>query len=273
MPVGFPDHLAALIIAHPGHELRVYGWLNLARPRVFVLTDGSGRSGRSRLPATSRILTEIGIETGCVYGRLTDAEIYSAIMNREWDLFLKLARELARTLAEQRIDFVVGDAFEGYNPAHDVCRLMINAAVEIVNRSTGHSVANFDILLTGKSADCSEGALVGSLRIDLDEEMVSRKLKVAREYSELADEVDRVLKEEGTSSIGTECLRRVAGTGPSDLLIDSAPYYERYGEQQVAAGYYRQVLRYREHMLPLAERLRQAVEGGDDGPNASSHHQ
>lgn len=31
---------AALVVAHPGHELRVYGWLEQARPRVFVLTDG-----------------------------------------------------------------------------------------------------------------------------------------------------------------------------------------------------------------------------------------
>ena len=35
-----------LFVAHPGHELCVHGWLEIARPKVFVLTDGSGRSGR-----------------------------------------------------------------------------------------------------------------------------------------------------------------------------------------------------------------------------------
>ena len=36
---------AALIVAHPGHELRVHHWMELARPLVLVLTDGSGRQG------------------------------------------------------------------------------------------------------------------------------------------------------------------------------------------------------------------------------------
>src|SRR4051812_44433101 len=29
-----------LFIAHPGHELCVYAWLKLTKPKVFVLTDG-----------------------------------------------------------------------------------------------------------------------------------------------------------------------------------------------------------------------------------------
>lgn len=33
------------------------------------------------------------------------------------------------------------------------------------------------------------------------------------------------------------------------------PFYERHGEKQVAEGYYDQVIRYREHMLALAEGL------------------
>ena len=36
------DHRAALVVAHPGHELRVHGWLEVARPVVCVSTDGSG---------------------------------------------------------------------------------------------------------------------------------------------------------------------------------------------------------------------------------------
>src|SRR5207247_3368478 len=107
---------AALIIAHPGHELRVYGWLNRARPLVFVLTDGSGHTGRSRLNATTRILRELGSEPGGIYGRLTDAEIYSAIIERNLDLFVALTEELAEAFVMHETDYVVADALEGYNP-------------------------------------------------------------------------------------------------------------------------------------------------------------
>lgn len=49
MPVSVPGARAGLMIAHPGHELLVHGWLEVAHPRVFVLTDGSGRCAQSRL--------------------------------------------------------------------------------------------------------------------------------------------------------------------------------------------------------------------------------
>src|SRR5260221_8686768 len=48
----------ALIIAHPGHELRVHRWLEKTRPLVLVLTDGSGRTAQSRLASTTRILKQ-----------------------------------------------------------------------------------------------------------------------------------------------------------------------------------------------------------------------
>ena len=37
------------------------------------------------------------------------------------------------------------------------------------------------------------------------------------------------------------------------------PFYEEYGERQVKAGHYTQVLRYREYMLPLAAGLEDHV--------------
>jgi hypothetical protein len=38
------------------------------------------------------------------------------------------------------------------------------------------------------------------------------------------------------------------------------PFYERYGEQQVAAGLYTYVIRHREHLKPLADALRRSIE-------------
>jgi hypothetical protein len=37
---------------------------------------------------------------------------------------------------------------------------------------------------------------------------------------------------------------------------DEKPFYEQYGEKQVAAGHYARVLRYDEHIAPLAKALR-----------------
>ena len=138
---------AALFIAHPGHELLVHGWVELAKPLVFVLTDGSGRTNQSRLKSTTEILNQTGAKLGCIYGRLTDRAAYAAILDREFDLFIRLAKDLAEAFVAERIDYVAGDAAEGCSPTHDICRLIINAEVKIAYQRTGQAVANFEFAL------------------------------------------------------------------------------------------------------------------------------
>src|SRR5260370_6140515 len=58
---------ALLVVAHPGHELRLFGWLCSARPDVLVLTDGSGHSGRSRIEATRIFLNITGVLSETVF--------------------------------------------------------------------------------------------------------------------------------------------------------------------------------------------------------------
>ena len=261
----FQDRRAALVIAHPGHELRVYNWLSLAHPSVFVLTDGSSHSRKSRLHRTTSILNSLGAQPASIYGPMTDVEIYSAILDRNFDLFIETARELAEALVRNRIEYVVGDAIEGYNPAHDVCRLIIDAAVKKAFQM-GHRVENFDVLLAGKSADRAAETLTDAISIEVDGETLSRKLQAVHDYSELAVDVRRILDEEGTDSLRTECLRRVT-EGCGDGKLKEPPYYETYGEKQVAAGYYQQVIRYRDHVLPIAQALRQFVAGRSRAAN------
>jgi hypothetical protein len=247
---------AALVVAHPGHELRVHHWLSLARPSVFVLTDGSGRSGESRLHSTTRVLEPLRAIPGCVYGSLTDRDLYSALMDRDADLFVRLAEQLATAFVAQRIDYVVGDASEGYNPAHDVCRLIIDAATAIAGRLQNRPIANFDVLLTSEPGDHPAATLEGAVWLKLDSTAVSKKIEVALGYAEMSEEVNRILKTAGRNGLETECLRRA----PKDNRHETwSPYYEQYGERQVKAGHYKRSIRYREHLIPLARALREYV--------------
>jgi hypothetical protein len=265
-----PGRRAALVIAHPGHELRVLNWLGLVRPAVFVLTDGSGSLQVSRLHQTTKILDSFGARQGSIYGRLTDVEIYSAILQGDIDLFIGLADELLQTLLDDRIEYVVGDASEGYNPAHDVCRLLINAAVKRACRM-GNCVENFEVLMAYPVAAAASSAM-GAISIDSGKKAQALKLKTAREYSELAVDVDRILTQEGTGALGTELLLPV-GDDSGDLLSNETPYYEIYGARQVAAGRYKQVICYRDHVLPIAEGLRRFAAGEGLAQIANSHHE
>jgi hypothetical protein len=251
------EGLTALVVAHPGHELRVYGWLERVRPRVFVLTDGSGRTGHSRLQSTTNILSGVGALPGSVYGRFSDLAIYQAILHHDYQLFAGLVRELAEEFLRERIEYVAGDSAEGYNTTHDVCRLVLDAALEMATRARGVRVGNYDFLLKGRLDECPASLRDRAIWFHLDEDAVGRKLKAAHDYSELAAEVKAAIRENDAGAFQIECLRPVESNKLIERLATEKPFYEEFGEQQVAAGHYEHVIRYREHILPLAEALRE----------------
>jgi hypothetical protein len=283
-----------LIVAHPGHEVRLHGWLEVNRPRVFVLTDGSGRTGRSRLGATRSYLENIGSQSGSFFGRFTDQTIYQAILECNFDFFIGLANELSEALLTEPPAYVVGDAREGYNTTHDVCRLLINCAVERVNRSTGRQVLNYDYAVVNRPDSCPADLREQAIWLHLDEPTFKRKITAAQTfYPELLAEVEESLKgrsqgllkmyldryseagsAQGTDQRGlemfrTECLWPVRREWDASKAFEAkAPFYERVGERQVAAGHYGQVIRYKEHMLPLAQALSGQVEKSSSACNA-----
>jgi len=249
---------AALVVAHPGHELMVHGWLEIARPCVFVLTDGSGRANKSRLNSTTRVLERAGASTGNLYGPLTDAAAYRAILNHEFEVFIKCVRELTAAFVSRQIDFVAGDALEGYNPMHDVCRLVINAAVAAARRDHGREIANVDFSLVNHADAAPTPPSANDITLQLDEAALARKISVAQGYAELAGEVSSALSKSSIEAFRIERLRPVDSEGPETLTrhcSEKPPFYEQYGEKQVAAGHYTHVLRYDEHIAPLAEAL------------------
>jgi len=255
-----PNVRTALVVGHPGHELVVHSWLESTQPVVFVFTDGSGRSNESRLASTTKILNQVGAQRGSIYGRFTDAAAYSAILNHEFDLFVELAGELCEAFVAEGIDYVAGDASEGYNPMHDVCRLVINTAVTVARRLRGHCVGNLEFSLIRQPAVCHEQPHADGVCRLLDDTAFAQKIAAANGYAELAGEVRATLERTSIAALRAECLRPV-GPGSGEYPCDQPPFYESYGEKQVAAGHYHRVLRYQEHIAPLAKVLSRFAEG------------
>ncbi|HKC65152.1 MAG TPA: hypothetical protein VKB86_16025 [Pyrinomonadaceae bacterium] len=261
---------AALVIAHPGHELSIYGWLKSARPLVFILTDGSGHSGNARIERTTRIIKEVGARTGSFYGRYSDAALYEALLNHRFDLFARLADELAAQIINGMIECVVGDARDGYNPAHDVCRLVVDTAVEIAVRATGRKIDNLQFRVASQPDALLQTSLAESVCLHLDQAMLDQKLAAARNYPELKSEVDAFLNTHSVESLRTEYLYRAGRDNGEHTAGEVVAYYEQHGEERVEQGYYSEVIRYREHILPLAIALRRNLEEMGDEQIACS---
>ena len=236
----------AVVVAHPGHELIVYRWVEEHRPIYCCLTDGSGGGATSRLSSTTRLLNAVGASTGPVYGRYTDKQLYRLLLEGRADVFVALAEELACAFEKAGVSYVAGDAVEGFNPAHDVCRLIVDGAVLILGRRTGRDVRNFDFLLDGPPEPSHPGSVV----VRLDEEALERKLAAARAYPEMRAEVEAALRRYGRQAFAVECLRPVTTSVCASRFESERPGYEQYGERRVTEGRYSEIIRYRDHVRP-----------------------
>ncbi len=243
----FDAESAALIVGHPGHELLVYGWMALAKPVVCVLTDGSGGDRLSRVDKTTGILQSVGARPGPLFGRFPDAEFYARILASDLGFFIAVAEELADALVSSQTTLVVGDAAEGYNSGHDVCRLLIDAAVGLASRRMKRIIGNFAISLVGDPQERT----AGSISLALGRDVWRRKIAAARDYAELAGEVDRAAARFGDAAFAVETLLPVE---PFALPLGPA-YYERFGAERVAAGKYPALIRRNEHLAAIARAL------------------
>src|SRR4029078_9777609 len=92
---------------------------------------------------------------------------------------------IARILHEQGIEYVVGDAVEGVNPGHDMCRLLPSAALLRIEQTAGRRVRNFEFPVEGPPYEHSDNESEG-VRLVLDDDAYRRKLTAAKNYTELA---------------------------------------------------------------------------------------
>src|SRR3954466_2589387 len=144
------DIRSLLVIGHPGHELRAYGWIAETQPLVCVLTDGGGSNEASRLDHTARLLCGLGARVGPLFGELTDRAIYDLILRHDYAPFTELAQRLANLLVDASITTVVSDGIEGYNPTHDVCEVLTSTAIALAGVRSGHSsIRHSAFALTG----------------------------------------------------------------------------------------------------------------------------
>jgi hypothetical protein len=237
---------AALVVAHPGHELRLHHWLELTRPVVFVLTDGSG-AGEARIDTTIGIIAATRAGAGSVMGAFTDREIYRLMLTGEVGPIVATTLELAAQFVARGIRTVVTDAVEWYNPTHDLCAVMASLAAERAALLGGRTIALCEYAVTENPRD-------GGVLFELDDEALARKLAATRSCAPLAREVESLIARIGLDALRREVLHPVDAALES-LQPPSKPFYETHGERRVASGQYHSVIRWETHVRPFVERL------------------
>lgn len=241
-----------LFVGHPGHELLAYKFLKDYKPDVIFLTTGSGNKDQPRIAGSVDLVESLGLKVYQPFAPFTDRQIYDLIMGGDFEAFDKVRDALKNFILEHNIQRVVGDALEGFNPSHDLCRYIINSTVKVLEPG---SVLNYDFLQDEvfRNADFEEGTSDIILKLN-DGEMES-KLGACRAYGQLKFEVDRFFDRYGADFFKLEYFRKINDLDQICTWQGEMPFYEVHGRKRVEEGIYAQTLLFENHMKPLAEFL------------------
>lgn len=229
-----------LLHAHPGHELRLFGWMGQRKPTLFLMTDGSG-SGVPRTHHSLQSAQRAGARPGAVFGLAPDRDWYAAILNADLTMFDKVISAIVEAATAKGNTLIVSDAVDGYNPMHDLCEV-VAASAALRLRRQGRDVLH---LVARAVAGGDSDDIVTEIRLDSDAQQ--RKQEAVDAYTPLAEEVQRLLDED-PAALSREQLRRPTFAWDAHW----SPSWESIGASRVAASKYAQRIEYRRHVRPLA---------------------
>ncbi|MEO3474813.1 hypothetical protein AAFN86_23330 [Roseomonas sp. CAU 1739] len=227
-----------LIVAHPGHELRLFAWMERERPLLCILTDGSGSIAPARTQYSAALAKGCGAAPGPVFGAMPDRAWYAAILHGDVAPFIAAADAIAAAATPGAS--VIADPVEGYNPMHDLAAAVADAvAVRI-----GGARLTYPLMAPRRSGEV----------LRLDAGTLARKRVAIAAYAPLAEEAEALLRAD-PAALAEEHILPARFAWPEV----SVPEYERIGAERAARGVYGRTIRYAEHVRPLALALREAV--------------
>ncbi len=232
-----------LILAHPGHELRIFHWMELSGAVVCLLTDGSGGNAAARTDYSRRAVAAAGAEEGPVFGPMSDKAWYEAILARVAKPFHGVVDAAVAAARGAASVTVIADAVDGYNPVHDLTSAVGAAVAARLRASHGSVTSLVSAAVPGVAGTVRRGLL-------LDIAAQERKAAAIHAYAPLAEEARRIF-DEAPESFGREVLLE-QDFGWSD---DFEPQWEKFARQRVATGHYLNPITYRDHVLPMARAI------------------
>lgn len=233
-----------LVLAHPGHELRIFGLLEKFKPVTHLLTQGSRSSTFSRITHSNHLLSEVGATPGDLWGAIDDRGFYQKVMTREIEPFhrwIDTLRDSFVTSARHMPLYVVIDGFQFYNVAHDLTHLMARIAI-LEARALGADIC----CMTFETVPSDWGASAKYLRVATQLRLSDREFAVKLAWidkmPDLAEEALNIIAHEGVASLQTEILFHPPELDFILARPDFVTPYEIFGHQRVTQGLYKTVL-------------------------------
>ena len=250
-----PARRAALVIAHPAHEIRVFHWLSRVRPHTYILTQGS-RSGAdsTRRLASERLIEAQGATIAKTWGSVWDRDLYDMLLTSEYAAVLRWADELAADFIARDVDLVVADNWQHYNVAHDLTYVIALLATERAGRVLGRKITLVTYPVVPAALTPSAPSALIAADIRLPDAAAAAKNTAIAQIPGIASESADIDSAEGVDAYLFETFHHAL---PLEEVLQTpreTPLYEVFGEQRVRAGIYTEIVRW-PHLLRACEAL------------------
>lgn len=248
-----------LFIGHPGHELLAYKFMCIHKPEVIFLTGGSSSDNISRIHQSIKLVKSLGLKVHFPIEPFMDRDIYDLILSKSTDDFLKIKSALKKFVIENSIKRIVGDALEGFNPSHDICRYLINSIVTEVKNEIDVTIDNYEFFQENVSQNKTLLKSDEDIQIKLNKKEFDNKLKVCLDYSEIKFELDKFINLYGEDFFMIEYFRKIKNTEQIKTWDSKYPYYEEFGRKRIKEGTYSELISFENHMKIIALALQNEI--------------
>lgn len=246
---------SAFFMAHPGHELRLHGWVSREKPICMILTTGS-RSGSdiARLQASVDVIQNAGGRCSDRFETVLDRDLYNCILAGDASPLRRRKEILADILVTNRTERLVIDGWQLYSASHDLAHVVGRLAADEASRrlSCKIEVLQYDVVPAQLAGQASTSSSVR--RIILSDSELTAKLAAVNSYPGIEFELIELRQIENEDHARTEAL--FVPPRFEDILRppDEAPKYESYGEARQSKGIYKDVIRWH-HVETIARQL------------------
>ena len=240
-----PVRRAALVVAHPAHEVRILRWLSLVRPHVYILTQGS-RSGAdsTRRAASERLIEAHGATVAKDWAGAWDRDLYDMLLDGKYGALLDWADQLTEDFIAREIDLVVADSWQLYNVAHEITYVIAALAAQRAREALGREVALVTYPVVPHSMSPAAPVAPTLARFKLTQAAVNTKRAAMEQIPDIATEASAIDESEGREAHALETFNAALPLGSILRTPREAPVYEVFGMERVKAGIYTDVVRW-----------------------------
>lgn len=187
LPIG----KGALSVAHAGHELRLHGFIEQAKPYIFILTDGSSATAPTRMGYSQLYVSNIFPEQKDSFMTfalanlskeekyIKESQLIQEVLAGSTGFCELYAGEMAQIMIEKKIDYIVCDASEDADVIHEICVILTDLAIKLVEKMTRKKIMRYEYAVTKPyNHDLTEDCI----HIELDAPMAQRKIEELSKY-------------------------------------------------------------------------------------------